>query len=102
MTLNSKQQDKVDAMRNYILTKLLPENVCVGDMKKIECETVITTMYERLCHEFLLLYSITTWQDCCETTTDSPFVRFRLKNLQLSDIQRSTYSLKTRKKCLIC
>lgn len=70
--------------------------------KNYICLTTMDTLYRKLCEECFVLNSIQTSQSCCEVFQDSPFIPFKMKNLNVSYIQRALIPPASRKKCNIC
>lgn len=103
MESDPKKRHIVDAMRNMILTQMFPEKVeDIGEMKFLDCETFITTTFERLCEQFPLLFSMLKQRECCEDFIELPYVRFRLNKLPVGDLQRTMYPLKAKERCDWC
>lgn len=103
MSGDTKQNDRIDAMRNKILTDLFPERVQhVKGMQTIDCETVIDDAFRRICNEFKELNSFNICLGCCEYLSDSPFLQFRLKNLNVRNLQTAIIKPNQRKRCQYC
>lgn len=100
----AKERDRIDAMRNSMLVNLFPENVIdLGKHKTIDCAGYITNIYKRFCSFFPLLYSTQTMSSCCpDSFTESEFIRFKLKNVDVNKLQESILLPKHKYKCETC
>lgn len=103
MNLNKKNKVEFDALRNHILTKMFPDEVkTVGKMLSVDCETVITNTYKKLCEQFPLLFSMQTHTNCCSDISVVEFVRFRLNRIDVRNVHKTIIPMKLKQRCRCC
>lgn len=104
LVMTSKDEQRIDAMRNHLLTELYPERVKhIRNMLTIDVETVITDMYAKLCKNCCLLQSEVFVQGCeCEIYNGNDFISFNLRGASVKNIQSSLVTKRANKRCEFC